>query len=214
MYQFSPCFSIQITPFFIYHLYKTLDPIRFLSHAEPGYQKFGEDNHRMDVLSTLLTHSYYFTIGILVLKFLNKGVFFEKIQDSHFPRKRGYFSTHLHECGVKGVNFDVQCFTVKKGVHLGWKIGVLLQKKGVHFELKSQCFIAKKGSFWAEKSVFCHKKGGHFHTGEQGWVLLFQWMRELGLWSSVVSHVADNNIIVQYYSSVHIRFTTKLASET
>ncbi len=64
-------------------------------------------------------HSYYFTIHILVLKFTNKGVFFEEIQDSHFPRKRGYFGTHLREFGEKMVNFDVQCFTMKRGVHLG-----------------------------------------------------------------------------------------------
>ncbi len=31
------------------------------------------------------------TTRILVLKFVNKGVFFEEIQDSDFPRKRGYF---------------------------------------------------------------------------------------------------------------------------
>ncbi len=31
----------------------------------------------------------------------------------------------------------------------------------------------KKESFWAEKSVFCRKIGGHFQTGEQGWVPLF-----------------------------------------
>ncbi len=46
-------------------------------------------------------------------------LYLEEIQDSHFPRKREYFGTHLHEFGEKGVNFDVQCFTVKKGVHLG-----------------------------------------------------------------------------------------------
>ncbi len=102
-------------------------------------------------------HSYYFTTPILVLKFVNKGVFFEEIQDSHFPRKMGYFGTHLHEFGEKRVNFDVQCITVNNGVHLGWKVSVLPQK-GVNFGLKSQCFITKKRSFWAEKFVFCHKK--------------------------------------------------------
>ncbi len=66
-----------------------------------------------------LRHSYYFTTSILVLKFANKGVFFEEIQDLHFPRKRGYFGTQLLEFGEKGVNFDVQCFTVKKEVHMG-----------------------------------------------------------------------------------------------
>ncbi len=88
-----------------------------------------------------LPHSYYFTTPILVLKFANKGVLFEEIQDSHFPRKRRYFGTHLREFGEKGVNFDVQCFTVKIG-------------------LKSQCFTTKKGgSFWTEKLVFYHEKG-------------------------------------------------------
>ncbi len=66
-----------------------------------------------------LPYSYYFTTLILVLKFTNKGVFFKEIQDSHFPGKRGYFGTHLREFGAKGVNFDIQCFTVKMGVHLG-----------------------------------------------------------------------------------------------
>ncbi len=31
---------------------------------------------------------------------------FKKIQDSHFPRKGGYFGTHLHEFGEKGDNVD------------------------------------------------------------------------------------------------------------
>ncbi len=62
-----------------------------------------------------------------------------EIQDSHFPRKRGYFGTHLLEFGEKGVNFDVQCFTMKKSVHLGSKVRVLPKKRG---------------SFWTEKSVF------------------------------------------------------------
>ncbi len=76
--------------------------------------------HNLCGPKTQLPHSYYFTTRILVLKFTNKGVFFEEIQDSHFPRKRGYFSTHLREFEEKGVNFDVQCFfTVKKRVHLG-----------------------------------------------------------------------------------------------
>ncbi len=78
---------------------------------------------------------------------MNKGVFCEEIEDSHFPRKRGYFGTHLREFGEKGVNFDVQYFTVKKGVHLSGKVFLLLQKRGVHFGLKNQCFITKKGLF-------------------------------------------------------------------
>ncbi len=66
-----------------------------------------------------LPHSYYFPTCILVLKFANKGVFFEEMQDSHFPRKIRYFGTHFREFGEKGVNFDVQCFTMKKRVHWG-----------------------------------------------------------------------------------------------
>ncbi len=50
-----------------------------------------EDTSGMD--SAQLPHSYYFTTRILVLKFMNKGVFFQNIQDSHFLRKRGYFGT-------------------------------------------------------------------------------------------------------------------------
>ncbi len=79
-----------------------------------------------------LPHSYYFTTHILVLKFVNKGVFLEEIQNSHFPSKRGYYGTHLLECGEKLGNFDDQCFTSKNGVLCG---------------LKSQCFTMKKGSF-------------------------------------------------------------------
>ncbi len=61
------------------------------------------------------------------------------------------------------------------------------EKEG-SFGLKSQVFYRKNGgSFWTEKSsvllrkrgrfetksVFYCKKGGHFQTGEQGWVSLF-----------------------------------------
>ncbi len=108
-----------------------------------------------------LPHSYYFTTRILVLKFTNKGVFFEEIQDLHFLWKRWYFGTHLREFGENGVNFDVQCCTVKKGCSFGlksqcfttkkgfilnWKVSVLSRKRGC-FDLKSQCFAAKRGSF-------------------------------------------------------------------
>ncbi len=74
---------------------------------------------------------------------MNKRVFFEEIQDSHFPRKRGYFGTHLHEFGEKGCNFDVQSFTVKKGF-------IWAEKSVFHCK--------KGGSFWTEKSVFYHEK--------------------------------------------------------
>ncbi len=110
-----------------------------------------------------LPHSYYFTTCILVLKFVNKGVFLEDIQDLHFPRKRGYFGTHLLEFGEKTVNFDVQCFTVKKGVHLRWKVSVLSQKEG-SFWTKQSVFYSEKGVVLSWKVVFCCKKGGHFQT--------------------------------------------------
>ncbi len=46
-------------------------------------------------------------------------------------------------------------------------------KKGNHFGLKSQCFIVQKGRFEL-KSQCSPQKGGHFQTGEQGWVPFFQ----------------------------------------
>ncbi len=58
------------------------------------------------------------------------------------------------------------------------------REKGGSFGLTSPCFttkkgsildpqfITKKGSFGAEKSVLS-QKGGHFQTGEQGWVPFF-----------------------------------------
>ncbi len=64
----------------------------------------------------------------------------EEIQDSHFSRKRGYFGTHLREFGEKGVNFDVQCFTVKKGGSFGMKSQCFITKT-------RSCFAAKRGSF-------------------------------------------------------------------
>ncbi len=94
--------------------------------------------------SAQLTHSYYFSTHTLVLKFVNKGVFFEEIQDSHFPKKKGYFGTHLLECGEKGVNVDVQCFTVKRGFI---------------WAEKSVFYCKRGGSPWTEKSVFYREKG-------------------------------------------------------
>ncbi len=80
-----------------------------------------------------------------VLKFVNKMVFFEEFQDALFPRKIGYFCTHLCKFGEKGVNFDVQMF--------------YYEKEG-SFGLKSLCFTTKKrDSFWIEKSVFYPEKG-------------------------------------------------------
>ncbi len=101
----------------------------------------------LHVVGPQLPHSYYFTTRVLVLKFANKGVFFEEIHDSYFPRKRGYFGTYLCEFGEKGVNFDVQCFAVKMGGSFGLKSQSFIAKKGVRFGLKSLCFIAKKVSF-------------------------------------------------------------------
>ncbi len=119
-----------------------------------------------------LPHSYYFTTGILVLKFVNKGVFLEEIQDSHFPRKRGYFRTHLREFGENGFNFDVQCFTMKKGLHLSWKVSVLSKKRGSFWTEKS-VFYHEKGVILSEKFSVLPQKGVHFQTGEQGWVPLY-----------------------------------------
>ncbi len=134
-----------------------------------------------------LPHSYYFTTRILFLKFVNKGVFFEEIQDSHFPRKREYFGTHL---GDKGVIFDVQCFTVKRGIHLGWKVSVLLQKRGSVWTEKS-VLSRQRGYFWWP--VFYREKGSSFRLESQCLAVkkevifklehkdgyhFFQWVRE------------------------------------
>ncbi len=91
-----------------------------------------------------LPHSYCFTTRILVLKYANKGVFFKEIQDLHFPIKRGNFGTYLREFGEKGVNFDVQCFTMKRGFI---------------WAQKSVFYHKKRGSSWTEKSVFYRDKG-------------------------------------------------------
>ncbi len=137
-------------------------------------------------------HSYYFTTRILVLKFANKGVFFEEIQDSHFHRKRGYFGIHLCKFGEKGVIF--QCFSVKRGLIWAEK-SVLYYKKG--------------GSFWSEKSVFYRekevvlswkvkwfaaKKGVIFKMETKDGYHFFQWVRELGV--GVVIHSLKVEIVL------------------
>ncbi len=96
-----------------------------------------------------LPHSHYFTTRILVLKFTNKGVLFEEIKDSHFPRKGGILVLISMNLEKKGANFDVQCFTVKRvfSCSFGLKSQCFTTKKWVHFELKSRCFIAKKWLF-------------------------------------------------------------------
>ncbi len=116
-----------------------------------------------EIIGTQLPHSYYFITRILVLI---KGYLLRKSRIRIFLEKEGIFSTDLCKFGEKGVNCDNQCFTyslvigklasspwrvcftLKRGVHLGWKVSILLQKKGVHFELKSQCFTVKNGWFW------------------------------------------------------------------
>ncbi len=119
-----------------------------------------------------LSHSYYFTTCILVLKFVSEWVF-EEIQDLHFPRKRWYFGTYLLEFGEKGVNFDVHCFIVKKGVGiiLDWQVSVLSWKRGC-FELKSRCLAAKKGSF----SNWRTRMGTTFSSEWGSWaVMISEW---------------------------------------
>ncbi len=90
--------------------------------------------------------------------------------------------------------------SVKKGGSFGLTSQCFTSKKGVHFRLKSQCFIAKKGLFWAEKSVFCHKRGGHFQTGEQGWVPFFPGSEGCGRrpyhwfeWKAKINHICYKN---------------------
>ncbi len=86
-----------------------------------------------------------------------------------FLEKRGYFGNHLREFGEKGVNFDIQCFTLKNGGSFGMKRqcfttkkkSVFYHEKGVVFELKSQCFVTKKKK---KKVIFKleNKDGYHF----------------------------------------------------
>ncbi len=166
-----------------------------------------------EALVPQLPHSYYFTTRTLVLKFVNKGVFLEEIQDSHFQRKRGYFGTHLDEFGEKGIIFDVQCFTVKRGF-IWAKKSVFYRKKGVRFGLKNQCFITKKGSFWAEKSVFCcKKKGVIFKLENKDGYHFFQWVREPGLVHLILDmHVLPsclNAIYISHYEFLDLNFTLR-----
>ncbi len=46
------------------------------------------------------------------------------------------------------------------------------------------CFTMKGRIIWAEKSVFCCKKGGHFQTGEQSWVPYFPVSEAARDWTS------------------------------
>ncbi len=78
---------------------------------------------------------------------MNESVFYQEIQDSQFPRKRGFCGIHLHEFGEKGVIFLCSVCYREKGGSFGLKSQRFTAKKGVHFGLKSQCFIMKKGLF-------------------------------------------------------------------
>ncbi len=91
-----------------------------------------------------LPDSYSFITCILVLKFVNKGLFVEEIQDSHFSR---------NGCILVLTSMNLE----KKGLFF---MSSVLPWKGSSLGLKSQIFTAKKrGSFWIEKSVFYHEKG-------------------------------------------------------
>ncbi len=127
-----------------------------------------------------LHHSYCFTTRILVLKFVNKGVFLEEIQDSYFPWKRGYFGIHLRELGEKGVTFEVQCFTMKRRVHLGWKVSVLLQKRGFILDWKVSVLLRKSGNFELKSQCFATKKGVIFKLENKDGYHFVQWVREPG----------------------------------
>ncbi len=72
------------------------------------------------------------------------------------------------------------CYQTEIKLSINQSITCFTPKKEVYFELKSQCFVAIKGLFWAEKSVFCREKGGHFQTGEQGWVPFFSMSEGVG----------------------------------
>ncbi len=134
----------------------------------------------LKMILSQLSQAYYFTTCILVLKFMNKGIFFEEIQDLHFPQKRGYFGTHL----------------CKFGERVYFWCPVFYHEKGDSFGLKSHCLTQKRGSFWTEKSVFYREKGvvlswkvsvlkqkrGAFSNWRTRMgTIFFQWLREPGI---------------------------------
>ncbi len=108
--------------------------------------------------------------------------FFRKSRIRIFLEKGGYFGTPLREFEEKGVNFYVSVLLWKWRGTFGLKSQCLSTKKGVNFGLKCQCYITKKGSFWAEKSVFCHKKGVIFKLQNKDGYHFFQWVREPGVY--------------------------------
>ncbi len=129
------------------------------------------------IFSAQLPHSYYFNTRILVLKFVNKGVFFVEIQDLHFHRKRGYFGTQLREFWEKGVIFYLQCFTVKRGVHLGWQVSVLPQKRGFILDWKVSSLSQKKGVVLSWKVSVLPQKRGSFSNWRtrMGTIFFSEW---------------------------------------
>ncbi len=117
----------------------------------------------------------------LVLKFANKGVFFEEIQDSHFPRKRGILvltSVNLEKRGLI-LMCSVYC---EKGVYLGWKVSVLPQKRGFILDWKVSVLSWKGGCFELKSQVFCCKKEVIFKLKNKDGYHFFQWVRELGFY--------------------------------
>ncbi len=73
------------------------------------------------------------------------------------------------------------------GVHLGWQVSVLPQKRGFILNWKVSVLSRKRGCRWAEKSVFCHKKGVIFKLENKDGYQFFQWVREPGLLPAITS---------------------------
>ncbi len=95
-------------------------------------------------------------------------------------------------------------FYCENGGSFGLKSQCFTAKKEVNFGLKSQCFIAKKGSFWAEKSVFCSKKGVIFKLENKDGYHLFQWVREPGSVCQVLKCHLCFLSVMNTYSLCHI----------
>ncbi len=91
-----------------------------------------------------LPHSYYFTRRILVLKFVNKGVFFEEIRIRIFLEKGGILVLTSMNLEKKGLFFMSSV--------LPWKGGFIWANKSVFY-------LKEGGSFWTQKSVLHRKKG-------------------------------------------------------
>ncbi len=133
------------------HVQCTIDVVAFIGKTEHMqiisrliiYMWASIITHCLEGPRSQLPHSYYFTTRILFLKFTNKGVFFEEIQDSHFPRKGGILV-------LTSMNLEKEGLILMSSVLL-WKWEFIWTEKSV--------FYHKKGcSFWTEKSVFCCEK--------------------------------------------------------